>query len=98
MIVKFEKYWDEYSVVLAFGEILDSMMKLETLRFCFEKIDSFTWEPKLEKIKKKIYKLFAKYSTKGLTTSSSVQKQKQGQFSFSSSMSKPSLFYVSYLL
>jgi len=98
MIVKFEKYWDEYSVVIAFGATLDPRMKLETLGFCFEKIDSLTWELKLEKIKEKIYKLFAEYSTKGFTTSSSVQKQKQGQSSFSSSMSKPSLFYVSYLL
>ncbi|XP_068498276.1 zinc finger BED domain-containing protein RICESLEEPER 2-like [Phaseolus vulgaris] len=93
MIVKFEKYWDEYSVVIAFGATLDPRMKLETLGFCFEKIDSLTWELKLEKIKEKIYKLFAEYSTKGFTTSSSVQKQKQGQSSFSSSMSKPSLFY-----
>jgi len=46
------------------------MMKLETLGFCFGKIDSLTWELKLEKIKEKIYKLFAEYSTKGLTTSS----------------------------
>ena len=98
MIVKFEKYWDEYNVVLAFGAILDPRMKLETLRFCFEKIDSLTRELKLEKIKEKLYKLFAEYSTKGFTTSSSVQKQKQGHSSFSSSTSKPSIFYVSYLL
>ena len=93
MIVKFEKYWDEYSVVLAFGVILDPRMKLET-----EKNYSLTWEPKLEKIKEKLYKLFVEYSTKGFTTSSSVQKQKQGQSSLPSSMSKSSLFYVSYLL
>jgi len=42
MIVKFEKYWDEYSVVLIFGAILDPRMKLETLGFCFEKTDSLT--------------------------------------------------------
>ena len=48
MIVKFEKYWDEYNVVLAFGAILDPRMKLETLSFCFEKIDSLTWKLKLE--------------------------------------------------
>ena len=28
---KFDKYWKEYSVVLAFGAILDSRMKLEFL-------------------------------------------------------------------
>jgi len=59
MIVKFEKYWDEYSVVLQFGAILDPRITLEILGFCFEKIDSLTWELKLENIKEKIYKLFA---------------------------------------
>jgi len=31
MIVKFQKYWDKYSVALSFGAILDPRMKLETL-------------------------------------------------------------------
>ncbi|XP_068501166.1 zinc finger BED domain-containing protein DAYSLEEPER-like [Phaseolus vulgaris] len=93
MIVKFQKYWDEYSVVLAFGAILDPRMKLETLSFCFEKIDSLTWELKLENIKQKLYKLFAEYSSKGLrATTSNTLKRKQGQSS-SPSTSKPSLFY-----
>jgi len=59
ILVKFQKYWDEYSVVLAFGAILYPRMKLETLSFCFKKIDSLTWELKLENIKQKLYKLFA---------------------------------------
>jgi len=65
-------------------------MKFETLGFFSEKINSLTWELNFEKIKKKLYELFAEYSTKGLTTSSNVQKHKQGQSS-SSYMSKPSL-------
>ena len=28
-MVKFDKYYDEYSIVLAFGAILDPRMKLE---------------------------------------------------------------------
>ena len=92
MIVKFQKYWDEYSVVLAFDAIFDPRMKLETLSFCFEKIDSLTWELKLENIKQKLYKLFAEYSSKGMrATTSNTLKRKQGQSS-SSSTSKPSLF------
>jgi len=39
MIVKFDKYCDEYCVVLAFREILDPKMKLQILGFCYEKID-----------------------------------------------------------
>jgi len=59
--------------VLAFGAILDPSIKLETLGFCSEKIDSLIWELKLENIKEKLCKPFAKYSSKGLTTSSNVQ-------------------------
>jgi len=36
MMVKFDKYWDEYNIVLAFRIILDPRMKLVTLGFCFE--------------------------------------------------------------
>ena len=53
-------------------------MNLETLSFYFEKIDSLTWELKLENIKQNLYKLFAEYSSKGLRTSSNTLKRKQG--------------------
>jgi len=53
-----KKYWDEYSVVLAFGAILDPRMKIETLIFYFEKIDSLTWELKVENIQAKIIQTF----------------------------------------
>jgi len=33
MMVIFEKYWDEYSVVLAFGTILDPRMKIWCIEF-----------------------------------------------------------------
>ena len=59
MMLKFQKYWDEYSIVLAFGAILDPRMKLETLSFCFKKSDPLTWESKVEKIKGNLYNLFA---------------------------------------
>jgi len=96
MMVKFEKYWDEYSVVLAFGAILDPRMKLEILAFCFEKIDPLNWELNLGKIKEKLYKLFAEYNNKGLPTPSNVQRHKHGQSS-SSSAFIPGLFDVSCL-
>jgi len=68
MIIKFDKYWDKYSNVLAFKAILDSRMKLDTLGYCFEKIDPLTWEAKLEKIKEKLYKLFSEYCSKNYTS------------------------------
>ncbi|KAL5146785.1 Zinc finger BED domain-containing protein RICESLEEPER 1 [Glycine soja] len=65
MMEKFVKYWDEYSIVLAFSAIFDPRMKLETLGYCYEKIDPFTWEIKLEKVKSKLYMFFSQYSSKG---------------------------------
>ncbi|KAF7831896.1 zinc finger BED domain-containing protein RICESLEEPER 2-like [Senna tora] len=44
MKVKFDKYWSEYSEVLAFGAILDPRSKLEFLQFCYSEIDHLTSE------------------------------------------------------
>jgi len=95
MMEKFVKYWDEYSIVLAFSAIFDPRMKLETLGYCYEKIDPFTWEIKLEKVKSKLYMFFSQYSSKGYA--SNVKKHKHNQISSSTASSKPSLFYVSCL-
>jgi len=43
-------------------------MKLETLRYCYEKIEPLTWEVKLEKMKDKLYKLFSEYYSKNETS------------------------------
>nr|KYP73803.1 Putative AC transposase [Cajanus cajan] len=91
MIEKFEKYWDEYSVVLAFDAILDPRMKLETLGYCYERIDSLTWEIKLEKVKEKVYMLFSHYFSYG--SKLNAQNLKRKDVSSSSLInSKPSLF------
>ena len=55
MMLKFDKYWDEYSVVLAFGAVFDPRIKFESLGFCYKKIDPLTWEMKVEKVKRKLY-------------------------------------------
>ena len=39
MILKFDKYWDEYIIVLAFGDVLDPRMKLDPLDYCYKVID-----------------------------------------------------------
>ncbi|CAL5194953.1 unnamed protein product [Lathyrus oleraceus] len=70
IILKFEKYWDEYSVFLAFGVVLDPRMKLDSLGYCYKVIDPLNWELKLENIKLKLYKLFAEYSISSSNASS----------------------------
>ena len=82
MLTKFEKYWDEYSVVLALGAVLDPRLKLSTLANCYSKLDASTCERKLQQVKSKLYMLFDKYSSK--STSSGVQRTIQDE---SSSMS-----------
>ncbi|RDX71891.1 hypothetical protein CR513_48698, partial [Mucuna pruriens] len=52
MMMKFYKYWDEYSVVLVTGATFDLRMKLETLGYCYKNIDPLTWEIKLEEVRK----------------------------------------------
>ncbi|XP_058735726.1 zinc finger BED domain-containing protein RICESLEEPER 2-like [Vicia villosa] len=79
MLNKFEKYWEEYSFVLALGAILDPRMKFSTLAYCYSKLDASTCERKLQEVKKKLYMLFDKYSSK--STSSGVQRNIEDQSS-----------------
>jgi len=47
-------------------------MKFKFLRFCFNKLDPFTCEEKLAKIKRNLYKLFGEYNkNKGQQSGSS---------------------------
>ena len=64
----FEKYWSEYSVVLAFGTILDSTKKLNFLKYTYSKLDSYVYGEKLERERKNLYKLFEEYNNKGAST------------------------------
>ncbi|GAU19718.1 hypothetical protein TSUD_78430 [Trifolium subterraneum] len=72
MMSKFEKYWDEYSVILALGAVLDPRMKVSTLADCYSKLDASTCERKLQNVKSKLYMLFDKYSSQ--STLSGVQR------------------------
>ena len=54
MMLKFDKYWDEYSVVLAFGVVFYPRIKFESLGFCYKKIDPLTWEMKVKKVNRKL--------------------------------------------
>ncbi|XP_057723625.1 zinc finger BED domain-containing protein RICESLEEPER 1-like [Arachis stenosperma] len=81
MMNKFKKYWEKYSVILAFGAILDPRLKISTLELMYEEIDVETAKGKVEHVKKKLYKLFEKYDKNSLPTV-----QAQGPSNQSSSM------------
>ncbi|XP_058766500.1 zinc finger BED domain-containing protein RICESLEEPER 2-like [Vicia villosa] len=61
MKVKFDKYWKNYSVVLAFGAILDPRLKEKFLKFCYSTLDASTSKEKLEKVMDKFKGLYEEY-------------------------------------
>ncbi|XP_048612662.1 zinc finger BED domain-containing protein RICESLEEPER 3-like isoform X2 [Brassica napus] len=70
MRVKFSKYWDEYSLVLAMGVVLDPRLKLQILRTAYDEVDPRNAEKKVEVVKKKLKKLYEEYGAKFQSSSS----------------------------
>ena len=60
MKVKFDKYWDCYSVVLACAIVLDPRYKLDYVDYIFKKIKPIKHiaEMKVESIETTLYKFF----------------------------------------
>ncbi|XP_073017748.1 zinc finger BED domain-containing protein RICESLEEPER 2-like [Primulina eburnea] len=67
---KFDKYWNQYSVVLAFGAILDPQIKFKMLDFFYSKLDDdpIKCQEKMLIVKTKLYKLFEQYSNTNHTS------------------------------
>ncbi|XP_072060198.1 zinc finger BED domain-containing protein RICESLEEPER 3-like [Arachis hypogaea] len=61
MKMKFDKYWKDYSTVLAFRAILDPRLKLKFLRFCYKKLDPSTFELKANEVLEKFKRLYGEY-------------------------------------
>ncbi|KAF7826590.1 zinc finger BED domain-containing protein RICESLEEPER 2-like [Senna tora] len=77
---KFNKYWSEYSVVLALGAILDPPLKFLLLERCFNRVDHTTCQSKLDVARKKLFELFNAYTSNSSSSSSSSSSQCQCQF------------------
>ena len=65
---KFDKYWSEYSVVLALGFILDPTKMLNFLRYTYSRLDPCGYEIKMERVKKALYAPFEEYRNKCAST------------------------------
>ena len=61
MMVKFEKYWTDHSVVLSFGAILDPRLKDKFLKYCYARLDASTCEEKLKNVLDKFRGLYEEY-------------------------------------
>jgi hypothetical protein len=68
MLSKFEKYWSNFSSVLAIAVILDPRYKTHTVNFCYTKIYGVDNSDQFKDINGKLFSLFIEYS--GSTTSS----------------------------
>ncbi|XP_017420301.1 zinc finger BED domain-containing protein RICESLEEPER 2-like [Vigna angularis] len=66
---KFQKYWKEYSIGLAFGAILDPRLKVNFITYCCKKLDPLTYVEKTKKVLEKFKRLFKDY-VKDFSTSS----------------------------
>lgn len=58
---KFDKYWENYSVVLSFAAMMDPRYKFQLIKYCFEHLDPQNGSWKANQVKDKLYDLFAEY-------------------------------------
>jgi hypothetical protein len=77
MLNEFDKYLSEYSMILAFGSVLNPRRKFKYLEFLYEKLghDTETVKDKMSSVRKAIHALFDEYADKSASTSSSLSVQ-----------------------
>ncbi|XP_024013940.1 zinc finger BED domain-containing protein RICESLEEPER 2-like [Eutrema salsugineum] len=64
MQVKFDKYWKDYSIILAMGAVLDPRMKVQVLEKAYESVDPFTSHSKIQELKDSLKALYKEYQTR----------------------------------
>jgi hypothetical protein len=74
MSKEFDKYLSEYSMILAFGCVLNPFLKFEFLEYLYDRLghDTETVKAKVNNVRKAINALFNEYSNKSASTSSSL--------------------------
>ncbi|KAL0002097.1 hypothetical protein SO802_015878 [Lithocarpus litseifolius] len=61
MLVKFEKYWIEFSVVLAIAMVLDLRYKLPFIDWCYQKLYGYASSLQYLKVREKLFAMFGEY-------------------------------------
>ena len=61
MLVKFEKYWIEFSAVLAIVVILDPRYKLHFIDWCYQKLYGYASSLQYLKVREKLFAMFGEY-------------------------------------
>lgn len=98
MKTKFDKYWHEYSEILAMAAVFDPRFKLSLLEYCFSKLDETTCQQKVDHVHAKLKQLFTAYSKAGAQSSISTSEDIVAVVeSSSSSPYDVSIFLYSYI-
>ncbi|KAI0492967.1 hypothetical protein KFK09_027243 [Dendrobium nobile] len=63
MIVKFEKYWSGFSVILAIAVILDQRYKFAFVEWCYRNLYEGDYQHELIKVRENFFSLFENYSS-----------------------------------
>ncbi|KAL0004660.1 hypothetical protein SO802_012221 [Lithocarpus litseifolius] len=71
MLVKFEKYWIEFSVVLAIAVVLDPRYKLPFIDWCYQKLYGYPSSLQYLKVREKLFAMFGEYVSNVPTPSTS---------------------------
>ena len=61
MRLKFVKYWEEYSDILAIAAVLDPRLKFKVLEYCYHSSDPTTCKSRMDYIRKRMLKLYGEY-------------------------------------
>jgi hypothetical protein len=79
MISKFEKYWSEFSVVLAIAVVLDPRYKLRLVKYYYTKIYGVK-SMEYDNVQKKLTKIFMEYSASTISSSIVVRPQEDSDW------------------
>ena len=71
MLVKFEKYWIEFSAVLAIAVVLDPRYKLHFIDRCYQKLYGYASSLQYLKVREKLFAMFGEYLSNVPTPSTS---------------------------
>jgi hypothetical protein len=72
MLSKFEKYWSEFSVVLALAAVLDPRYKLELVNLCYSRLYGVNNSREYCHVRDKLVYLFMEYGGSSSTSSSVI--------------------------
>jgi hypothetical protein len=76
MLFKFEKYWSEFSVVLAIAVILDPRFKVHFIDFSYKKLYGESSSREFLLVRAKLFSLFMEYNGMSPITSSTIAVEK----------------------